>query len=93
MASYGVSLGHAESIQQIREQGALLMGMVELNFPRFNGSLSKMIKEGGTLTISLEPESSVKLFDLLSDVEVQKTEMEALVKTLDTLTFQLRHSQ
>ena len=52
-----------------------------------------MIKEGGTLTISLEPESSVKLFDLLSDVEVQKTEMEALVKTLDTLNFQLRHSQ
>jgi len=93
LASYGVSLGHAESIQQIREQGALQMGMVELNFPRFNGSLSKMIKEGGTLTISLEPESSVKLFDLLSDVEVQKTEMEALVKTLDTLNFQLRHSQ
>lgn len=93
LASYGVSLGHAESVQQIREQGALQMGMVELNFPRFNGALSKMIKDGGTLTLSLEPESSVKLFDLLSEVEVQKTEMDAAVKVLDTLNFQLQHSK
>ncbi|MBM24213.1 MAG: hypothetical protein CL760_00645 [Chloroflexi bacterium] len=93
LASYGVSLGHAESVQQIREQGALQMGMVELNFPRFNGSLSKMIKEGGTLKLSLEPESSVKLFDLMSEVEVQKTEMDAAAKILDTLNFQLQHSK
>ena len=93
LASYGVSIGHAESVQQIREQGALQMGIAELNFPRFNGSLSKMVKEGGTLTLSLEPESSVKVFDLFSEIDVNSTEIGAASKILDTLNFQLQHSK